>query len=93
MNRGERFARMQKRTERELSRYQRRRPDGGFWRGLGLIGSVGWPIVLLALGGVWIGRLCDARLGSGFRCTALGLFVGTGLGAFLALRSVRKEGP
>jgi hypothetical protein len=92
MNRDERLARMQKCTAREVSRYQRRRTNGGFWRALGLIGSVGWPIVLLALGGAWLGRFCDARLGGGIRCTALLLFAGTGLGTYVALRSVRKEG-
>jgi len=78
------------RTQRELSRYRAREPNTGFWRALSLIGSVGWPIVLLSLAGTFLGRLCDGWLDSGIRCTAVLLFVGAGLGTWTALRSVKK---
>lgn len=88
-----RRADMRERTERELSRFRRRQPGDKLWSSLALIGSVGWPIVLLALAGAWLGRLCDARLDSGIRCTALLLSGGAGLGTYIAFRSVHKERP
>lgn len=95
MSQDQRFSRadMRERTERELSRYRRRQPGGKFWRSIALIGSVGWPIVLLALGGAWLGRFCDAHLHSGIRCTALLLCVGAGFGTYTAFRTLRKEQP
>lgn len=77
------------RTRRDLERFERREPGGGFWRSVALIGSVGWPIVLLAIGGALLGRLLDARFGLGVRLTLTLLVAGTGLGAFVALRTVR----
>lgn len=81
---------VRERTERELSRYRKREQNRGLWRSLALVGSVGWPIVLLALGGAWLGRVCDKRLDSGIRCTAVLLFAGAGLGTYVALRTLKK---
>lgn len=81
------------RTRRDLARLRRRPPGGRFWRSLALVGSVGWPIVLLATGGALLGRAIDARLGGGIRFTLMLLVVGTVLGSAIAYRAVRGDGP
>ena len=47
-----------------------------FWRGLGLVGSVGWMVVLPALLGAFLGRWIDRRSGTGIFWTLSLLFVG-----------------
>ncbi len=90
----DRFARgdARERTRRDLERVRRRQPGGRFWRSLALIGSVGWPIVLLATGGALLGRTIDGRLASGVRFTLMLLTLGTALGSFIAYRSLRGDG-
>jgi hypothetical protein len=87
----ERFKRadVRARTERDLGRLRRRGRGPSFLRSMALIGSVGWPIVLLATGGALAGHHLDARWGTGVRFTFLLVFIGTGLGSALAFRSVR----
>lgn len=84
-----RRAAAKERTRRDLERLERREPGGGFWRSVALIGSVGWPIVLLATGGALLGRALDQRFGLGVRLTLMLLVAGTALGAFAAFRSVK----
>ena len=79
------------RAERDLARLRRRAPEGRFWHSVALIGSVGWPIVLLATGGALLGRWMDARFGTGIRLTLILLSMGTCLGAWLAFRAVRGD--
>ncbi len=79
------------RTRRDLMRLRRREPGERFWRSLALVGSVGWPIVLLATGGALLGRYLDARFGSGIRFTLMLLTLGTALGCFLAYRTLGAE--
>ncbi|MFO0749626.1 MAG: AtpZ/AtpI family protein [Myxococcota bacterium] len=78
------------RTRKDLARLERREEGGRFWRSLALIGSVGWPIVALAVGGALLGRTCDD--GASVRWTLTWLFTGTALGTLLALASVRRHG-
>ncbi|MEX1365560.1 MAG: AtpZ/AtpI family protein [Nannocystaceae bacterium] len=80
---------LHQRAQDDLDRHRRREPDGRFWHAAALMGSVGWPIVLLALGGAWLGRVIDARVGHGVRWTLMFVVLGAGLGTFMALRSVR----
>jgi ATP synthase protein I len=80
------------RTRRDIDRLRRREPAGRFWRSLSLLGSVGWPIVLLATGGTFLGRYLDGRWGTGIRFTLVLLTVGTALGTFVALRALRGGG-
>jgi predicted F0F1-ATPase subunit len=77
-----------RRTERDLARLRNRAPDGGFWRALGLIGSVGWPIALLTIGGALAGRSLDTRWHTGVRLTFMLLSLGAGIGSWLAWRGV-----
>jgi hypothetical protein len=69
-----------------LERLRKREP-GHFWRSLALIGSVGWPIVLLATGGAIFGRRLDDRFETGVRFTLLFLTIGTAVGTFIAFRT------
>lgn len=80
------------RTRRDLDRLRRREPGGRFWRSLALIGSVGWPIVLLATGGALLGRYLDERFGTGVRFTLALLTVGTAVGSLIAFRSAKGDG-
>jgi ATP synthase protein I len=77
------------RAAQDLARLRRRQPAGRFWRSLALIGSVGWPIVLLSTGGALGGRYLDVHWGTGVRFTLMLLFVGTVVGTGLAFRAVR----
>lgn len=55
-----------------------------FFRSLGMIGGLGWMIVLPTLGGLALGRWLDARLGGGLVATGALLMVGLALGCRLA---------
>lgn len=79
----------QERTRRDLVRLRQREPGGGFWRSVALIGSVGWPIVLLATGGALLGQYLDNRWGTGVHATLILLTVGTTLGSWVAFRTLR----
>lgn len=80
------------RTRVDLERLRRREPGGGFWRSLALVGSVGWPIVLLATGGALLGHALDVRWGTGIRVALLMLTAGTVAGSWAAFRSLRRNG-
>jgi ATP synthase protein I len=86
-----RLAEMQDRTRRDVDRLRRRERNGRFWRSLGLIGSAGWPIVLLAVGGAVLGRYLDSLLGTGVRLSVGFLVLGTALGSFAAFRTLRGD--
>ena len=79
-------------TVRDLARLRRREPDHGFWRSLALIGSVGWPIALLAIGGAALGRTLDSRWHTGVRLTFMLLAFGASLGSWLAWRTIHGSG-
>jgi ATP synthase protein I len=79
------------RTRRDLARLRRRDSGSRFWRSLALVGSVGWPIVLLATGGALGGHYLDRRFGTGVRLTLMLLTLGTALGVLLAFRAVRED--
>lgn len=80
------------RTQRDLDRLRRRESGGRFWRSLALIGSVGWPIVLLSTGGALLGGYLDTRWNTGVRFSLILLTVGTALGCFIAYRTLRGDG-
>jgi len=62
-----------------------------FWEGLGLVGSVGWMVVLPALLGAFVGRWIDRRSATGVFWTLSLLFVGLALGCSSAWRHVHQE--
>jgi predicted F0F1-ATPase subunit len=87
----ERFERgdLRERIQRDIERRKRREPEDRFWRALSLLGSVGWPVVLLSTGGAMLGRYADVRWGTGVRFTLMLLSLGTALGTFIAFRTLR----
>lgn len=91
---GEPFRRAdaRERARRDIDRLRRREPGNRFWRSLALVGSVGWPIVLLSTGGALLGRYLDGRCGTGIRLTLTLLAVGTAVGTFIAFRTLRGNG-
>jgi ATP synthase protein I len=62
-----------------------------FWQGLGLVGSVGWMVVVPALIGAFLGRWIDGRSGAGIFWTLSLLFTGLVLGSVGAWRHVGQE--
>ena len=58
--------------KRDLNRLEHRElGDASFWRSLGVIGAVGWPIVIATVGGALAGRWLHAHWNTGFGLTAL----------------------
>jgi ATP synthase protein I len=61
------------------------------WRGLSLIGAVGWMVSVPAVLGALAGRWLDARFASGIFWTLSLLVLGLILGCASAWRHVRRE--
>ncbi len=62
-----------------------------FWRGLGLVGSVGWMVVVPALLGAFVGRWIDRWMGTPVFWTISLLFAGLALGCASTWRHVHQE--
>jgi len=80
-------------VQRQQARIEKGRREKGmsFWRYVGLIGSVGWGVVVPMIVGIMLGRLVDRKAGTSYEWT-LGLMVlGLALGCFNAWRMVIKE--
>ncbi len=58
-------------------------------RNLGLVGALGWLLVLPPVGGAWLGRWLDHRFDSGVFWSATLIFCGVVLGALLVWQRVR----
>jgi hypothetical protein len=78
-------------TRRDVARFRQRDTGESFHRSLALIGSAGWPIVLLATGGALLGHHLDARMGTGIRLTLILLTLGTTLGCTAAYRTLKGD--
>jgi ATP synthase protein I len=77
---------------RDSQRLARRDPDlRRFWRYLSVLGMVGWPIALGAVGGIWIGRWLDVRFDSGIRLTLSLMLVGVLIGCTVAWKTVTEK--
>lgn len=71
--------------QRDFQRHERReRGHGTFWKSLSILGSVGWPIVLLTAGGAIAGYWLDRRLNSGVRFALIFVTCGALLGSWIA---------
>ncbi len=80
-------------VRRERARIERGRAQGhgSFWRYLGLIGVVGWSVVVPTVVGALVGLWLDERYGTGYRLT-LGLIVfGLAMGCLNAWRMITRE--
>lgn len=62
-----------------------------FWKGLSLVGAIGWMVSLPAVGGAFLGRWLDSRAGGGLFWTLTLLLLGLGLGIASAWRHTQKE--
>ena len=77
---------------RDLRRHQRRdRSPQSFWRSLGVLGMVGWPIALATVGGAWLGRLLDQHWHTGVRFTLMLLTLGVMMGSYTAWRTLKER--
>lgn len=78
--------------ERDFRQQARREPGAGsFWRSLGAIGSVGWPIAMLAAGGALLGHWIDLRWETGIRWALILITCGAAAGSWTAWRLVGKD--
>lgn len=81
----------QVRSERALIEKGRREKGQTFWSYLGLIGVVGWSVVVPMVAGLFVGVWVDGKFGGGYRWT-LGLLVfGLSVGCYNAWRLITKE--
>lgn len=79
-------------VKRDLNRLAHREPgDASFWRSLGVIGAVGWPIVIASVGGALAGRWLHARWNTGLWVTALLVGAGAVLGMAVAWRLIQPR--
>lgn len=78
--------------ERDASRHARREVGHrSFWRSLGVLGMVGWPIALSSVGGALLGHYLDSRWNTGVRFTLLLMMIGTGAGSFVAWTTLKPQ--
>jgi len=80
-------------VQRQRARIEKGRLEKGqsFWSYVGLIGTVGWSVVVPMLLAVFLGLWLDRKLKTGSAWT-LGLLVfGLSMGCFNAWRSISKE--
>ena len=77
----------------QTARIERGKKEKGesFWLYVGLIGVVGWSVVVPMVLGVLLGVWLDRRLGTGYTWTMGLLVFGLGMGCFNAWRSITKE--
>lgn len=76
------------RLRRDLQRHTARESQDTFWRSLAVLGTVGWPVALLAVNGVLLGRAIDSAVGTGVQFTLLLLVVGVAVGSIAAWRLI-----
>ncbi|MHC4249690.1 MAG: AtpZ/AtpI family protein [Planctomycetota bacterium] len=81
------------RIKRQCARIEKGRHGQGdaFWQYLGLIGVVGWSVVLPMVVGLFVGRWIDRRYETGYAWTIGLLLFGLFMGCLNAWRSITKE--
>jgi len=81
------------RIRRQCARIEKGREERGefFWQYLGLIGVVGWSVVLPMVVGLLVGRWIDRGYGTGYAWTMGLLLFGLFMGCLNAWRSITKE--
>lgn len=81
------------RVARQRARIEqgRREKDRSFWRYVGLIGSVGWGVVVPMLLGTLLGLWLDRKFETGSKLTLGLLMFGLFIGCLNAWRTVTKE--
>jgi ATP synthase protein I len=78
--------------ERDFER-RRRREKGhrSYWRWLGVLGMVGWPIAFMTVGGALLGHYLDVRFNLGIQFTLLLLTIGVVIGSLVAWNVIGKD--
>jgi ATP synthase protein I len=78
--------------ERDFER-RRRREQGhrSFWKWLGVLGMVGWPIAFMTVGGALLGHYLDVRFNLGIQFTLLLLTIGVVIGSLVAWNVIGKD--
>lgn len=77
--------------QRDLRRHQRRKgSQKSFWRWVGVLGMVGWPLAISTVGGAWLGHYVDKKMDTGIQFTLMFLTIGLTLGV-LVVWNVLKE--
>jgi ATP synthase protein I len=71
-------------------RRRRRAEDSSVLRAVGVVGAIGWMVVLPTVGGGFLGRVLDRRWGTGVLWSAALIVVGAALGAWSAWRWVGR---
>ena len=80
---------MRRSIERDFRAHSHREPpEKAFWRWLRVLGSVGWPIALLSVGGALLGHWIDERWDTGVRWALVLLAIGVTAGSWIAWRVV-----
>ena len=72
-------------------RLEARRRSHRLLAGIGLVGSVGWMVVLPAVAGAFLGRWLDRIAGTGHRLTLSLLLVGLGIGIYSVWRFLLRR--
>lgn len=62
-----------------------------FWTGLGLVGALGWVVVIPMVGGLFLGRWLDEKLESKLTFTLALLSAGLVVGVYTAWRFFLRE--
>jgi len=79
------------RRQRERIEEGRRTKDLSFWRYVGLIGAVGWSVVVPMALGVLLGSWLDRRYERGSAWTLALLLIGLAIGCYNAWRMISRE--
>ena len=69
----------------------RREKEMSFWSYLGLIGTVGWSVVVPMIAGAFLGSYVDSKAGTTYEWTVGLLVLGLALGCYNAWRMVMNE--
>ncbi len=79
-------------VRRDSARVARREQGHrSFWRALGVLGMVGWPIALGSVGGTLLGRVVDHRFNTGVRYTLMFMTAGVMIGCIAAWKTVTQD--
>ena len=79
--------------DRDFRVRSRRQPsEKAFWQWLQVLGSVGWPIALLSVGGALLGHWLDEKWNTGVHWTLVLLSLGVAAGCWIAWRVIEGDG-
>ncbi len=70
---------------------RREKGHRSFWRSLGVLGMVGWPIALGSAGGTLLGHYLDKRFDTGIHFTLMLMTAGVLMGCFTAWKTVAQK--